>query len=241
MTTINLELEGENLIIEVPLSQEKCEIINASLKQEVDYWKNAVLELTDNNNYEQYQTNAPKHRVFREISKKKTIKTTCIEKILNYLSSQYDQKASQVNSYLELPGDVKSLEMASQGLQRATAKFARVKNFYLKNAYLYGQWLTVATKLYRYEKYVMKNNDLSPTFAIWLKDCNISRKQADCYKRLSKLIAIAPKLVNCNVTMNYMIDNYITLWTYFKNTNDVWHHKHDCVCKKCIDYFNITL
>ena len=57
------------------------------------------------------------------------------------------------------------------------------------------------------------------------------------YIHLYKLVSIAPKLSNCQVSMSYFVKNYVVFMAYFKSSQPAWIHKYDCACDDCSSYF----
>ena len=185
---------------------------------------------------------APKHRILRHLETKKKPKVFDIQVLLNQLRSNYDQNQPSSIRYIRHVQNVGTLEELLPHLQCSIKRFREIENFYLKNGYLFGKWLKVATKLYRYERFVKKEAKLPSTFERWLKQYGISKSTADVYKRLTTLVDLAEKLVNCNVSVKFIMQNFNALMTFFQSdSNSVWRHKVDCHCGECIEYFNISV
>ena len=59
------------------------------------------------------------------------------------------------------------------------------------------------------------------------------------YRNLSKLMSVAPKLMNCRVNTTYFVKNYEIFLKYFNEfeTQTPWKHVFSCTCEDCISYF----
>ena len=158
---------------------------------------------------------------------------------MDLLKRSYDSSQVVVGAYIPKIDEVKDINQIEVILTECSLYMKKTESFYLKNAYQFGDWLQMAFKLFRHEKYVVRNPRLPATFEKWLKNINISKKQFYTYKNLRKLIVVAPKLINCRVTVKFLIERYMILIAYFKNNNDdIWSHEVNCECQNCIEYFN---
>ena len=85
----------------------------------------------------------------------------------------------------------------------------------------------------------MFRENLPGRFEHWMhRECGM-KKHANCnYKNLFKLIKIAPKLMNCRVSMTYFLINYDILFNYFSRENEEqpWKHSVCCDCEVCNSY-----
>ena len=96
----------------------------------------------------------------------------------------------------------------------------------LKNRTLIGNWLLMASKVYR-------RQNLSCRFE------RIKRQTSYSYRNLYQLMSVAAKVLNCRVNTTYFFKNHEILFKYFDGeTQTPW--KHDvfyCTCQDCISYF----
>ena len=235
---INLVVENVNLVIEIPLEQQTCDTVNIYIDKEVKYWKTLLEKRVKPENFEEYVTKSPKHTVLRRLKMNVKTEQPNIDTVLNELRKSYDRSTPESMNYISHFQNVKSLQELIPYFGNVTAGFR--ENFYLKKGYLFGKWLNVASKLYRYERFVKKNNKLPSTFEKWLKPYGISKSKSETYRRLVKLVESAKKIVNCNVSVKYIMKHFIELLTYFQNERTgVWSHDIDCTCDECTNYFSI--
>ena len=237
---INLVVENVNLVIEIPLEQQTCDTVNIYVDGEVKYWKTLLEKHVKPENFEEYVTKSPKHTVLRRLRRNVKTGQLNIDTVLDELRKSYDRSVPESMNYISHFQNVKSLQELIPHFGNVTAGFREIENFYLKNGYLFGKWLNAASKLYRYERFVKKNNGLPSTFEKWLKPYGISKSKSETYRRLAKLVESAKKIVNCNVSVKYIMKHYIELLTYFQNEpTGVWSHDIDCTCDECTNYFSI--
>ena len=76
------------------------------------------------------------------------------------------------------------------------------KTSFVKNGYTFGSWLLLAERLYRRERFLNRNHFLPKQFAAWMKAFGISKTFTDIYKRIYKLVSKAPRLINCQMSVN---------------------------------------
>ena len=53
-------------------------------------------------------------------------------------------------------------------------------------------------------------------------------------------MSVAPKLLNCRVSMKYFIKSYEIIIGYFEENEEQipWQHNFYCACEACISYFS---
>ena len=240
MSKIVMDIVGDIVTIEINLPEEECNIINNELIREIDYWK--ALALNKYENKLELESNSPKHRVLISRKDKIVKKQVDVEVILNNLKSKYDISVPEIKNYLPSPpkiGEMKRICDIEPHLKVHTSYMNNIENFCLKNAYLLGEWLHIAFRLFRYERYVLKNRNLPSTFEKWLEDnYRLSKTQSYTYKKLANFLNVAPKLLHCRVTVKYLMAEYNILTTYFKNVDSVWCHPMKCICEDCKQYFD---
>ena len=59
---------------------------------------------------------------------------------------------------------------------------------------------------------------------MWIKTFGISRQSADIYKSIFNLITQAPRLINCQISINLLKKNYSFLGEYFETNDSPWKH-----------------
>ena len=109
----------------------------------------------------------------------------------------------------------------------------------LKNKVLLGGWISIAAKRYRGDK-IMGERNLSCQFEDWIyRECVIKKQTIYSYRKLYKLMNVAPKLLNCRVNMTYFVKNHDILFNYFEENEEQipWKHEFYCICENCISYF----
>ena len=91
----------------------------------------------------------------------------------------------------------------------------------LKNKDLIGEWLSLAGKAFRRDKFI-KGKDLPQRFDDWTyRECGIKKQTIYNYRNLYKLMSVAPKLLGCRVNMTYFVKNHDILTTYFENEGQI--------------------
>ena len=135
------------------------------------------------------------------------------------------------------PSKELSFEKVSETIRIYVNTMKKTDNFVLKNAYTLGSWLILAEKHFKREKYLKRNTSLPKQFGIWVKTFGISRQSADIYKNILKLITQAPRLINCQISINLLKKDYVLLNEYFENNDSPWKHNLKCKCEICRSYF----
>ena len=122
-----------------------------------------------------------------------------IHEISFYLKSRYStDNRNQINFIQNFPSqeDVPSFEVISQDRKKFSKYMKEDENMSLKNKFLFGGWISIVAKAYRHDK-IIKGKKFSHQFEDWIyRECKI-KKQTILYK----LISVAPKLLNCRVSM----------------------------------------
>ena len=233
----NLQEEEDFVFVEVNLQPNVCDIINTEMEREVIYWKSIALKENDDSSL---IDNAPKSRKLRTKAKKSNAsKSQDVNKVLAELQSKYCNEIPNVNYLSPVSSETMSLQDLRQQLENCFAMTRKTDNFVLKNAYTFGNWLIYAEKIFKEEKYLKRNSALPKQFGMWVKTFGISRKTSDIYKKVYKLISKAPKLINCQISITFLMKNYLLLKEHFKREDGEYPWKHDlnCLCEKCGAYF----
>ena len=85
---------------------------------------------------------------------------------------------------------------------------------------------------------LIKGVGLPQRFDYWMdKEFMIKKQTIYDYIRLYELMSIAPKLLNCRVSLSYFVKNYELFMIYFKSNQTAWKHQYDCTCDDCNSYF----
>ena len=191
------------------------------MEREVIYWKSIALKENDDSSL---IDNAPKSRKLRKIAKKIDVsRSQDVNKVLTELQSKYCNEIPNVNYLSPVSSATMSLQDLRQQLENCFAMTRKTDNFVLKNAYTFGNWLIYAEKIFKEEKYLKRNSALPKQFGMWVKTFGISRKTSD----------------NCQISITFLMKNYLLLKEYFKHEDDEYPWKHDlnCLCEKCGAYF----
>ena len=87
-------------------------------------------------------------------------------------------------------------------------------------------------------KMCMEKN-LPGQFEEWMyRESRIKKQIIFNYKNLYKLMRIALKLMNCRVSMTYLVKNYQILINHFEeNKEQPWKHNVSCNCEAFNSYF----
>ena len=175
------------------------------------------------------------------MKKKQSKRTDAVKLILADLKKHFISSFPKLeNNYIPEPPtrkNVKDFDELKPHLKSYSNYMNEVDNFGLKNSCLFGRWLTLAYSVYRYEKFVLGNDALPKNFETWVRNnCNISKTLSYNYRKFSKLVERAPKLVHCRVGLRYFVKRHNVLLTYFKNNESPWVHKHSCSCSVCKKY-----
>ena len=109
----------------------------------------------------------------------------------------------------DIPSEEPSFEAITGYLKTFSKSIKKDENMSLKNKFLIGGWILMASKVYR-------RQNLSCRFEDWLHCmCKIKRHASYNYRNLFKLMSVAPKLMNCRVNTMYFGKNHETLLKYF--------------------------
>ena len=122
-----------------------------------------------------------------------------------------------------------SFEEIFEELKAILKSIKEDENMSLKNKALFGEWLSVAGKAFRRDKFI-KGKNLSQRFDDWMfRECEIKKHTIYNYRNLCKLISVAPKLLGCQVNMTYFVKNHEILMAYFGNEEQIpWKHHLNC-------------
>ena len=130
-----------------------------------------------------------------------------------------------------------SFEGIQEQLKMISKHIKDGENMSLRNKVSFGGWMAIARMVYKRGR-LIKDVDLTRRFHYWMdKEFMIKKQTIYDYIRLDELMSIAPKLLNCQVSMSYFVKNYEILMTYFKSSQTVWKHQHDCTRDDCNSYF----
>ena len=136
--------------IEVSLSQDKINLINGIYQKELDYWKQAALERTlDQNRTSQLKDSAPLRIFFLAREATENGKKTDIDEINSYLKSQYSGNKNQI-VFIQCYRGGHSLEEMFKELKVMSKYVQECENMSLKNNTLFGKWLSNAGRRYKY-------------------------------------------------------------------------------------------
>ena len=207
------------------------------MERERDYWRIKALENGDRSSL---LANAPKGRKLR--ARRKAIeKSEDIDTILMEHKSDYSGEEVQQLGYLtSIPsGRSVTFEEVRRRVEECSIMSRKSKNFVVKNGYTFGSWLLLAERLYRRERFLNRNHSLPKQFAAWMKAFGISKTSTDTYKRIYKLVSKAPRLINCQMSVNRFLKHYDIMIEYFdSDVQSPWKHALTCSCESCLSYFS---
>ena len=233
----NLEEEEDLVYIELSIKPEICDIVNMEMERERDYWKTKALE---NGDQSSLLANAPKGRKLR--ARRKAIeKSEDIDTILMEHKSNYSGEEIQQLGYLTSIPSIRSVtfEEVRRRVEECSIMSRKSKNFVDKNGYTFGSWLLLAERVYRRERFLNRNHSLPKQFAVWVKAFGVSKTSADTYKRIYKLVSKAPRLINCQMSVNRFLKHYDIMIEYFdSDVQSPWKHALTCSCESCLSYFS---
>ena len=216
----------------------KYDFINAAYTEE-DYWKRAALESKNEEEKKQLTDLAPlKVLLAHKDAGKSSIEN--ISEMLFYLKKYYSSHTEEWARIEDIPQDDRfSFEEMSDYLKTFSKSVIEVEeNMTLKNKMLLGGWISTAAKGFRHNK--MHGKNLPNRFEDRMfKECGIKKQTIYNYKNLYKLMVIAPKLFNCQVSMMYFVKNHDILFSYFQEIEEqaLWKHNINCACQTCNWYF----
>ena len=168
------------------------------------------------------------------IRKAKSTKTKNIDEIIFYLKSKYSAYNVEPRTLLkDIPGKELSFKEITNYLKTFSESIKKDEDMSLKNKYLFGGWILMASKVYR-------RNNSTYSFKDWLQSlCKIKKQVSYNYRNLFKLVSVAPKLINCRVNTTYFVKDHEILLNYFNKlkTKTPGNHVSSCTCKYCISYF----
>ena len=96
----------------------------------------------------------------------KNLKKVNIDEIMFYLKSRYSaDDRDQINFIQDIPnqGDIPSFEAVSENLKTISKSMKENENTSLKNKFLFGEWISIASKACRHYK-ITKKKSLSHRF-----------------------------------------------------------------------------
>ena len=91
----------------------------------------------------------------------KNLKKVNIDEIMFYLKSRYSADGrDQINFIQGIPnqGDIPSFEAVSENLKTISKSMKEDENTSLKNKFLFGEWISIASKPCRHYKITKKKN-----------------------------------------------------------------------------------
>ena len=213
--------------IEIEVNQDKIDYINYANSEEVTYWRKGALERVSIESAKRELIDLALSRVSL-IRKVKSVKTVNINEIIFYLKSTYSAHNEEPRIFInDILSEEPSFEAMTSYLKTFSKFIKEDENTSLKNKYLIGGWILMASKIYRRE-------NLSYRFEDWLYClCKIKRQTSYNDRNLFKLMNVAPKLINYRVNTTYFVKNHEILLKYFDEleTQTPWKHVFSCTCE----------
>ena len=175
--------------IEIEVNQDKIDYINYANSEEVTYWRKGALERVSIESAKRELIDLALSRVSL-IRKVKSVKTVNINEIIFYLKSTYSAHNEEPRIFInDILSEEPSFEAMTSYLKTFSKFIKEDENTSLKNKYLIGGWILMASKIYRRE-------NLSYRFEDWLYClCKIKRQARYNYRNLFNLMRVAPKLM----------------------------------------------
>ena len=135
------------------------------------------------------------------VSKAKNQKFVNIEEIIFHLKSQYLEHNPEDRTFIpNIPSEEPSFEAITDNLKTFSKSIKEHENMGLKNKFLIGGWLIMASNVYR------RQNLSCRGFEDWLYEkCRIKRQTSYNYRNLHKLMSVAPKLMNCRLNVTFFL------------------------------------
>ena len=160
-------------------------------------------------------------------------------RMLFYLKNQYlpdNEEWDLIEDILQK--DRFTFEAISDSLKVFSKSIKEVENVSLKNKVLLGFGYQQQQKYLDVTKMCMEKN-LPGQFEEWMyRESRIKKQIIFNYKNLYKLMRIALKLMNCRVSMTYLVKNHQILINHFEeNKEQPWKHNFSCNCETFNSYF----
>ena len=133
-------------------------------------------------------------------------KETDIDGIISYLKFKYSAENRYQIAFIErYPSqrDVLFFEEISERLMAISKHIKENENMSLKNKFLWGEWLLLAGKTFRRNKFI-KGKNLPHRFndSIY-RECGIKKQTIYNHRNYFKLMSVAPKLLGFRVNITY--------------------------------------
>ena len=119
-------------------------------------------------------------------------------------------------------------------LKQCHDSFKTVDNYVVKNAFLYGKWLSQAFNKFQEEK---KGRWVCGSFDDWVNSwCKVKQTRARQLRKFYKQLSPYKKVCRCTLPLKWFLDNGHTIRRYFEEHGEVaipWTHEIDCFCDTC--------
>ena len=123
---------------------------------------------------------------------------------MSQYSSNHRNQVVLIQDFLSIE-EVSFFEGIQEELRIVLKRVKDGENMSLRNKSLFGSWIAVAKRVYKHDKFV-KGVGLPQRFHYWMdKEFMIKKQTIYDYTRLYKLMSIALKLLNCQVSMSYFV------------------------------------
>ena len=225
--------EAEVRTRKIEMDQERMEYIDLAYNEETTYWKRAALTRVLNEKEEKELADLAPSRVLL-ICKEKIEKTVNIDEMIFYLKSMFSTYNEEPINFIHgIATDEPSLEAMSNHLKTFPKCIKHGENMSLKNKCLFGEWILMASKLYRKENLPYRFEDW--LYCLW----KVKRQASYNYRNFFRLMSATPKQINCKINATYFVKNHEILLNYFNEseTQLPWNHMFSCRCEDCILYF----
>ena len=156
--------------VEIEVNQGKIDYINHAYSKKITYQKKAALDRVSTENEEKQLMDLAPLRV-PLICKAQSTKTENVDEIIFDLQFKYSTHNEKPRLFIDdIPREEPSFEAIFGYLKIFSKSIKEDENMNLKNKYLFGGWILMASKVYR-----MK--DLSRRFKDWLYSLSKIKRQ----------------------------------------------------------------
>ena len=119
-------------------------------------------------------------------------------------------------------------------LKQCHDSFRTIDNYVVKNAFLYGKWLSQAFNKFQEEKAKQR---VSGNFDDWVNSrCKVKQTRARQLRKFYKQLSPYKKVCRCTLPLKWFLVNGDTIRKYFEEHREVaipWTHEIDCFCDTC--------
>lgn len=119
-------------------------------------------------------------------------------------------------------------------LKHCQKSFKTIDNYVVKNAFLYGKWLSQAFDKFQEEKVKRR---VSGSFDDWVNSrCEVKQTRARQLRKFYKQFSPYKKVCRCTLPLIWFLNNGDAVVKYLESHKEValpWTHEIDCDCVTC--------